>query len=75
MPRLLSYKAFFAHGTDSIRAKLEPDFLAVNNKCFGLQVRLPYFLGMALGEADIAAVLFAFAGDITFLHSVSRSSR
>ena len=36
------------------------DFFAVNSKSFNLKVRLPHLFSVALGEADIMAVLFAF---------------
>lgn len=43
-------------------------FFSINKNSLGLQVGLPDFLGVALREADIAAVLLAFAGDVTLLH-------
>lgn len=58
----LSYDAFFLEGADSLGAKLHGDFFAVNHKSFGLEVWLPDFLGMALAEAHIVAILLAFTG-------------
>lgn len=65
---LLGQEALFAHCTDSFGTQLEPDLLPLNNERFGLQVRLPYLFSMALGKANVVAVLFTFAGDVTFLH-------
>jgi hypothetical protein len=53
-----------------LRAEFHGDFFAVDHEGFLLEVRLPDFLGMALREAHIVAVLFAFAGDVTFLHKL-----
>jgi hypothetical protein len=50
-------------GTD-----LHRNLLAIDDQSFGLEVWLPDLLGVALGEADIAAELLAFAGDFTLLH-------
>lgn len=58
----LNQKAFFLESADSLGRQFHGDFLAVDSKSFGLQVRLPYFLGMALRKAHIVAVLFAFTG-------------
>ena len=52
-------------------AKLHGDFLAVDHESFSLKIWLPDFLGVALREADITAVLLAFACKFTFLHNVS----
>lgn len=49
-------------------ANLELDLLAIDFNSFVLKVWLPNFLGVALAETDIAAVLFALAGEITLLH-------
>lgn len=51
-------------------AELHLDFFAVNNDRLHLEVGLPDLFGVALRETDIAAVLLAFAGEITFLHKV-----
>lgn len=42
--------------------ELHADFLAVHDDGLGLQVRLPDFFGVALGKADVVAVLLTFAG-------------
>jgi uncharacterized protein involved in propanediol utilization len=60
--------AFFAKSTDTLGADLQTDFFAVDNHSLVLEIRLPDFWGMALRKADIVAILFAFAGDITYLH-------
>lgn len=56
-------------GAKSLRADLEGDLAAVDDQGLGLEVRLPDFLGVALGEADVVAVLLAFAGDLTDIHN------
>jgi len=68
--RLPGDEAFFLQGADSLRADLEADLLAVYNDSLVLEVWLPDFLGVALRKADIVAILFAFAGEFTFLHNV-----
>jgi hypothetical protein len=62
-------KTLFLEGTDSLSTNLHLDLFAVNCKCFGLQIRLPYFLSMALRKAYIVAVLLAFSGNFTLLHN------
>lgn len=72
-PKLLRNRvqqALFLEGADSLGAELHLDFAAVDDDGLLLQVGLPDLFGMALRKADIAAVLFAFAGEITFLHKV-----
>lgn len=64
----LNQEAFFLQGADSLGGDLHSDFAAVYHKSFLLKVRLPDFLGMALREADVLAILFAFAGDVAFVH-------
>ena len=59
-------------GADGLRAQLHRDLFTVDHKRLGLQVRLPYLFGVALREADIAAILFAFTGEIAYLHDLSR---
>ena len=56
----LSNDTLFLEGTDSLSAELHSDFLAIYYKCLGLEVWLPNFLSMALREAHIVAILFAF---------------
>lgn len=58
----LDEKTLFLQGADSLRADLELDLLAVNDDSLSLQVWLPDFLCVALREADVVAVLLAFAG-------------
>lgn len=50
-------------------ADLHLKFFAINHDGFNLKIWFPDFLGMALGETDIAAELLAFAGDFTLLHN------
>ena len=50
-------------------ANLEPDLLAINNDSLLLQVWLPYLFGVALGKADVVAVLPTFTEYIAFSHS------
>jgi len=64
-------QTFFLKGADCLSAYLEGNFFAVNNEGLGLQVRLPDFLGVALGKTDIAAELFALTGEFTFIHNSS----
>ncbi len=64
----LGDNAFFLECTDGLSTDFHRNFLAVNFKCFLLKIRLPYLLGVALREADIAAKLLALAGDFAFLH-------
>jgi hypothetical protein len=66
-------QAFFLHGTQSVRADFDFNFFTTNGKSFGLQIRLPYFLGMALRKAHIVAVLLSFFIKIKSLHN-SRSN-
>lgn len=68
---LSSQQAFFLHRPDSFGAELEPDLFTINCHGFGLQIRLPNLVGVALREANIAAVLLALTGDIALLHNVS----
>lgn len=51
-----------------MRTNLHRNLLAVDYKSLGLEVRLPYLLGVALREADIATKLLALASDFTLLH-------
>ena len=55
-------EALFLEGADSLSAQFHLNFFAINNNGLLLKIWLPDFLGMALREADIAAVLLAFAG-------------
>ena len=64
-------QALFLKGADGLGAEFHLDFAAVNNKRFHLKVGFPNLLGVALGETDIAAVLLAFAGEVTLLHNDS----
>lgn len=63
-----SQKTLLLEDTDALSADLELNLLAINNDSLGLQVRVPYLLGVALREADVIAKLLAFVGDITFTH-------
>ena len=54
--------ALFLEGTYSLSAEFHGDFFPVQHESLGLKIRAPDFFGMALREADIASVLFAFAG-------------
>ena len=67
-------EAFFLEGADGLGADFHSHFFAINHQGFGLEIGLPDFLGVALRKTDIAAVLFAFAGEFTFLHNVSLHS-
>ena len=49
-------------------AKFHGNFFAIEHKRLFLEVWLPDFFGVAHREADVASVLFAFAGEFTFLH-------
>jgi hypothetical protein len=46
--RGLAQQAVFLQGANSLRADLELDLAAINNKRFLLQVWLPHFLGVTL---------------------------
>ncbi len=63
-------QTLFLEGANSLGAKLHSDFFAIDHYGLLLEVRLPDFFGMALGEAHIVAVLLAFTGDIALLHKV-----
>lgn len=52
-------------------ADFESNLTAINNNCLFLQVRLPYFFGVALRKANIVAVLLAFTDDVAFTHYYS----
>jgi hypothetical protein len=62
-------EALLLQRADSLGAYLEGNLLAIDHNGLGLKIRLPNLLGVALREADIAAVLLALAGDFTLLHS------
>ena len=51
-------------------ADLQLELLAIDDDRLVLKIRLPDLLGVALREADIAAVLLAFTGDVANLHIV-----
>ena len=61
-------QAFFLEGSDGLGAEFHLDFFAVDDDSFELQIGLPDFFGMALAEADIIAILFACAGEVTLSH-------
>jgi hypothetical protein len=63
-------QTLFLEGPNSLRANLERDFFAVYDNGLGLQVWLPNFFGVALAKTDIAAELFAFAGEFTLIHRI-----
>jgi hypothetical protein len=52
-------QAFFLEAANSGGADFYFDFFSVNHQSFGLQIRLPHPLGMALRKADVVAVLFS----------------
>lgn len=54
--------ALFLKGADRLSTNLHFDFLAIDNKSLGLQIRLPDFFGVPLREAHVVAVLLTFAG-------------
>ena len=62
--------AFFLKRSYGLCTDLHCYLLAVDNYGFLLEVWLPYLFGVALREADIAAVLLAFASDFTLLHVI-----
>lgn len=61
-------EALFLKRTHSLGANLELNFLTVYFDGFVLKIWFPNLFGVALAEADIAAVLFALAGEFAFLH-------
>ncbi len=65
---LSANQALLLEGAERLGADLELDLLAADYDSLVLKVGLPDFLGVALGKADIVAVLLALAGYITFLH-------
>ena len=65
----LGYEPFLLQRPKRLGANFKLYLFAVNSNCLDLQVRLPDFLGVALAEANIAAVLLAFAGEFTLLHN------
>lgn len=72
---LLGYDAFFLEGSDGLGANFHCYLFAINYKCFGLEVWFPYLFGVALGKADVAAKLLAFACDFALLHWFILSSQ
>jgi hypothetical protein len=64
----LAEQTLLLEGADSLGADFQLDLLAIYDDGLGLQVRLPDLFGVALGKADIAAVLLAFTGEFTYLH-------
>lgn len=62
--------ALFLQGTDSLGTELHANFLAVDNQGLDLEIWLPNLLGVALREANVAAVLLALTGEITLLHTL-----
>jgi hypothetical protein len=64
-----SQQALLFERADRLRADPECNLFAIDNYGFGLQVRLPDFFSVALRKADIAAVLFAFAGEFASIHN------
>ena len=61
-------QTLFLECADSLCADLHAHFYPINDEGFLLQVGFPDFFGVALGEADIAAVLLSFAGEFTLTH-------
>ncbi len=53
-------EAFFLKAAYSRGANLHFDFFAIDSQSFGLQIRLPHFFSVALGKADVVAVLLTF---------------
>lgn len=68
---MLRDNALFLQGAKCLGANLDLDLLAIDGECLGLKIWLPDLLGMALAKANVIAVLLAFAGYLTFLHSCS----
>lgn len=62
-------KAFFLEGANSVSADFNFHLFAIHGKRFSLQIRLPDLFGMALGKADVMAVLFAFFIKFKSLHN------
>jgi hypothetical protein len=62
-------QTLFLEGADGLSAELHFDLFAIDDDGLALKIWLPDLLGVALREADIVAVLLAFTGEITFLHS------
>ncbi len=60
---------FFLQCAQRLGADLDLYFFAIDLDGFILEVGLPDFLGVALTEADIAAILLALAGEFAFLHN------
>jgi hypothetical protein len=63
-------QSLFLEGAQSLGADLHGDFFAVDHNSLGLKVRLPDFLGVALGKADVVAVLLSLAGEFADVHSL-----
>jgi hypothetical protein len=64
-------EAFFLHRAQGAGTDFHFDFLTLNRKSLSLEVRLPDLLGVALGKADITAVLLALFIEIQSLHNQS----
>ena len=60
---------FFLERAQGARTDFHLDLFTLNRKSLGLEVRLPDLLGVALAEADITAILFAFFIEIQSLHN------
>lgn len=63
-----SQEAFFLQCPDGFGAYFKRNFLAIDCDGFGLQIRLPNTLGVALRKTHIIAVLLTFACDVALLH-------
>jgi hypothetical protein len=66
---LSSDETLFLKRTNGLGADFHRNLVAIDDYGLGLEVWLPDFLGVALGEADIVAELLALASEFTLLHS------
>jgi len=57
-------QTLFLEAPNSSSANFNFNLFTFNHQSFGLQIRLPHFTGMALGKADIAAVLLTLVVEI-----------
>ncbi len=62
-------QALFLEGSNARGTDFNFDLFAVDNHSFGLKIWLPGFFGASKREGHIMSVLFAFAGNVTLLHS------
>jgi hypothetical protein len=62
-------QAFFLERANGGGADFDFDLLAINGQSFGLQIRLPDLFGVALGKADVMAVLLGLFIKFKSLHN------